>query len=137
MISLNELVMNIDFSIYLFILDFFSDCSEAYVVTSEWGTGQKANIIISVPTATTTWKVTVTYDKDVKGIKVWKGKNEECNGKVCTFTNKREESLEEGQTLELVHRLGFQSEVAKVVGVDFNGEKICGAGTGGSSGIKS
>ena len=113
---------------------FISDCSEAYIVTSEWGTGQKGNIIINVPTATSTWKVTVTFDKNVKGIKVWKGRNEECVEKVCTFTNKKEEALDEGHTLELVHRLGFESEVAKVVGIDFNGEKICGIGTGGTSG---
>ena len=63
-------------------------------VISEWGTAQRADINITVPTATSTWKVTVIFDKDVKAIKVNKGKNEHCDGKVCTFSNRREESFE-------------------------------------------
>ena len=117
--------------------DLISVCSEAYVITSQWATGQIGNIVVTVPKATSTWKVKITFDKNVRAIKVFKGKNEECDGKVCTFTQKTEESLVEGQTLELAHRVGFtfsDSEVAKVVGIDFNGEKICGIGTGGTSG---
>ena len=107
-------------------------------VISEWGTAQRADINITVPTATSTWKVTVIFDKDVKAIKVNKGKNEHCDGKVCTFSNRREESFEKGQSLELAYRVGFQSEpgVAQIVGLDINGEKICGAGTRKLSGMK-
>ena len=89
----------------------------------------KGNVKITVPTATSNWKVTLTFDKDVKDIIVQNGKNENCNGKVCTFENKQEESLNEGDTLELVHRVGFFSEVAQVIDVDFNGEAICEIGT--------
>ena len=69
--------------------------------------------------------MTITYDKNVTGIKVWKGKNEECVGKVCTFIHRKEEPLEKGQTLQLVHRLGIETEVPQVIGLEFNGEKIC------------
>ena len=85
--------------------------------------------MIKVPTATSVWEVTANFDQNINSILVRDGKDEKCNGKVCTFTHKREKPLDEGQILELVHRMGFDTEPPQLIGLEFNGEKICGIGT--------
>ena len=72
----------------------------------------------------------LTFDKEVRGMKVKGGKNEKCNGKICTFTQQIREPLRKGQKLELAHRLGFNSPgAAQVTEIEFNGEMICGSKT--------
>ena len=55
------------------------DCSDIYSLTSEWGTGLKATISIKVPTATTTWNVTLNFNNNINSFIVQNGKNEECH----------------------------------------------------------
>ena len=70
--------------------------------------------------------VKVVFDKKVKGIKVSGGKNEKCEGKICTFTHRIRQPLKKGQKLEMVHRIGFDSPgAAQVTEIEFNGEEIC------------
>ena len=72
----------------------------------------------------------VTFDKELRGMKVKGGKNEKCDGIICTFTQQIKEPLRKGQKLELAHRLGFNSPgVAQVTQVEFNGDFICGSQT--------
>ena len=49
----------------------------------------------------------MAFDKSVKDIKVQRGQNELCYGKVCTFQHRLKGSLSEGQNLKLPLRLGF------------------------------
>ena len=51
----------------------------------------------------------LTFDKELRGMKVKGGKNEKCDGIICTFTQQIKEPLRKGQKLELAHRLGFNS----------------------------
>ena len=96
---------------------------------AEWGTGQKGNFHFLVPIDTSECNVKITFDKNVNGIKVRNGKNEQCDGKVCTFSHRIKKPLSKGQTLELAHRIGFESGGQRqVIGFEFNGEKICGIG---------
>ena len=54
------------------------------------------------------------------------GKNENCEGKVCTFTHRVRKPLTKGQKLDLQYRLGFNSNMdAMVTDIEFNSEKIC------------
>ena len=59
--------------------EMIQDCSDIYNVTSEWGTGLKATISMKVPTAISTWNVTLYFNNNVNGIRVKNGKNEECH----------------------------------------------------------
>ena len=107
-------------------LIFISDCSGAYSLTSEWGTGQSGLFSFKVPSATSERNVKVVFDKRVKGIKVSGGKNEKCEGKICTFTHRIRQPLKKGQKLEMVHRIGFDLPgAAQVTEIEFNGEEIC------------
>ena len=105
---------------------FIADCNGAYSLKSEWGTGQNGVISFLVPTATSECNVKITFNKDVKGIKVRNGQNENCDGRVCTFTHRVKKGLKKGQKLELVHRIALESPgAADVTDLEFNGEKIC------------
>ena len=79
-----------------------------------------------VPTATSECNVKITFDKDVKGIKVRNGQNEKCDGRICTFTHRVRKGLKKGQKLELIHRIALKSPgAADVTDLEFNDEKIC------------
>ncbi len=57
------------------------------------------------------------------------GKNEKCEGKVCTLTYRSRQPLRKGQKLKLVHRVGLLSAGrAQLMEFEFNGEVICGIG---------
>ena len=106
--------------------NYISDCSGAHSVSSAWGTGQKGVVSFTVPTTTSECSVKITFDRDIKDIKVRGGKNEKCEGKVCTFTHRVRKSLTKGQKLDLQYRLGFNSNMdAMVTEIEFNNEKIC------------
>ena len=77
-------------------------------------------------------RLTLDFDNIVNGINVQNGKNEQCVGNICTFTNRKEELLEEGQILKFVNRIGFDTEPPQLIGLEFNGEKICGPDTDAS-----
>ena len=95
------------------------------------GTIQRATITILVPTATSKWNVKLVFDKKIRGIKTRLGKNEACVENICTFENKRDVPLEEGQDLKLVHRLGFEGAwPPQLITLEFNGIKICGFTSG-------
>ena len=113
-----------------YVSDFISGCNDAYSVSSDWESGQKGIISFIVPAATSECNLKITFDKNVKAIKVRNGKNETCNGKVCTFTHRLKEPLRKGQNLELVHRIGFESEGRRqAISLEFNGREICGIGS--------
>ena len=70
----------------------------------------------------------IIFDENVTKIKVYGGKNEECDGKVCTFTNRQTKSLEKDEIISL----GIRNSEAKnteinIVGIQFNDETICGS----------
>ena len=97
------------------------------MATASWSKGQVARLSIKVPKAASEWKVKIIFDKNVTRIKVYGGINEECDGKVCTFTNAITKSL----TKDEVFRLGIRNTEAKttkinIVGIQFNDEIICG-----------
>ena len=104
------------------------DCNDFYTINSEWSTGQKGTISITVPTTSSKCNVRMAFDKSVKDIKVQRGQNEVCYGKICTFQHRLKGSLSEGQNLKLPLRLGFveTDDHPHVSGIEFNGEKICG-----------
>ena len=104
------------------------DCNDFYTINSEWSTGQKGTISFTVPTTSDKCNVRMVFDKSVKDIKVQRGQNEVCYGKVCTFKHRLKGSLSEGQNLKLPLRLGFveTDDHPHVSGIEFNGEKICG-----------
>ena len=81
-----------------------------------------------MPKATSEWKIQIFFDENVTKIKVYGGKNEECDGKMCTFTNTITKSLNKDENI----RLGIRNKEAKtneinIVGIQFNDEFICGS----------
>ena len=70
------------------------------------------------------------FDKDITNskIKVYGGKNLECDGKMCTFTNATAKSLNKDENFSV----GMRNSEAKnteinIVGIQFNDETICGS----------
>ena len=105
--------------------NYISDCNCAHSVSSAWSTGQKGVVSFTVPTTTSECSVKITFDRDFD-IKVSGGKNEKCEGKVCTFTHRVRKSLTKGKKLDLQYRLGFNWNMdAMVIEIEFNSEKIC------------
>ena len=108
---------------------FFPDCLEINEkATAFWSKGSVARIPIKVPKATSEWKIKIIFDENITKIKVFGGKNEECDGKMCTFTNRLTKSLEKDEILSL----GIRNKEAKtteinIVGIQFNDETICGS----------
>ena len=81
-----------------------------------------------MPKATSEWKIKIFFDENVTKIKVYGGKNEECDGKMCTFTNTITKSLNKDENISL----GIRNKEAKtneinIVGIQFNDEFICGS----------
>ena len=107
----------------------FSDCLEINEkATASWSKGQTARLSIKVPKATPDWKIKIIFDKNITKIKVYGGKNLECDGKMCTFTNATAKSLDKDENLSL----GIRNSEAKnteinIVGIQFNDETICGS----------
>ena len=104
-----------------------NSCADAYNVTSEWGTGQNGMISFIVPKVTSESNAKITFDKNIKGINVARyGKDENCIGKVCTFKFKSRNPVKKGQKLDLIHRIGLESEGhAQMIEFVFNEERIC------------
>ena len=108
---------------------FFSDCLEINEkANASWSKGSTARLSIKVPKATSEWKIKIFFDKNVTKIKVYGGKNEECHGKMCTFTNTITKSLNKNENLSF----GIRNNDAKfdeinIVGMQFNDEIICGS----------
>ena len=71
---------------------------------------------------TTECNMKFTFDKEVTEIKVNGGKNERCEGNVCTLTHRFSWALKEGQKIDLLNRARF---VAPWRSFEFNGVKIC------------
>mgnify|MGYP001198163745 CR=1 FL=1 len=66
--------------------------------------------------------------QNITKIKVYGGRNEECDGKMCTFTNRLTKSWDKDEILSL----GIRNKEAKtteinIVGIQFNDEIICGS----------
>ena len=107
----------------------FSDCLEINEkTTASWSKGSTARLSIKVPKATSEWKIKIFFDENVTKIKVYGGKNEECDGKMCTFTNTITKSLNKDENISL----GIRNKEAKtteinIVGIQFNDEIICGS----------
>ena len=109
----------------------FSDCLEINEkTTASWSKGQTARLSIKVPKATSGWKIKMIFDKDITNskIKVYGGKNLECDGKMCTFTNATAKSLNKDENFSV----GMRNSEAKnteinIVGIQFNDETICGS----------
>ena len=107
----------------------FSDCLEINEkATEKWSKGQTARLSIKVPKATSEWKIKIIFDKNVTKIKVYGGKNLECDGKMCTFTNATAKSLNKDENLSV----GMRNSEAKnteinIVGLQLNDEIICGS----------
>ena len=62
-----------------------------------------------MPKATSEWKIKIFFDENVTKIKVYGGKNEECDGKMCTFTNTITKSLNKDENISL----GIRNKEAK------------------------
>ena len=76
-------------SILLLFHQVQGDCSNENKFTSSWATGANGAFSFKVPESTSTgWTIKVTFDKPVTNLNVWNGQNEQCNGNVCTFSNK-------------------------------------------------
>ena len=87
---------------------------------------QKGIFSFLVPTTTTEINIKVTFDNDVKGLKIKNGRNEVCNGNICTFTYKSSEPLKKGQKLELQDRMSLGSDGSRMVtALEVNEEKLC------------
>ena len=98
------------------------------MATASWSKGSTARLSIKVPKATSEWKIKMIFDKNVTKIKVYGGKNEECDGKMCSFTNKITKYLNKDENLVI----GIKNSEAKtteinIVGIQFNEEIICGS----------
>ena len=81
-----------------------------------------------MPKATSEWKIKIIFDENITKINVFGGKNEECAGKMCTFTNAITKSLDKDENISL----GIKNKEAKtteinIVGIQFNDEIICGS----------
>ena len=102
------------------------ECDNTYILTSVWSTGQKGTISFEAQAPKSESTVKITFDKDINGIRVKNGKNENCKGEVCTLTYKVRKPSEKVQKLDLLHRLGLESEgSAKMIALEFNGDQIC------------
>ena len=77
----------------------------------------------------------MTFDKPVKKLRVWNGKNSNCNGNICTFTNKNYNKVKhEGSILSLGYQARFkQKPTGEVLGLKFNGIDVCGDATTSST----
>ena len=76
-------------SILLLLHQVQGDCSNENKFTASWSTGANGAFSFKVPESTSTgWTIKVTFDKPVTNLNVWNGQNEQCNGNVCTFSNK-------------------------------------------------
>ena len=76
-------------SILLLLHQVQGDCSNENKFTTSWGTGANGAFSFKVPESTSSgWIIQVTFDKPVTNLNVWNGQNEQCNGNVCTFSNK-------------------------------------------------
>ena len=107
---------------------FSGDCHEMNeIVTASWSKGQNARLSIKVPKATSEWKVKIIFDKDITRIKVYGGINEECDGKMCTFTNAVTKSLNKDENLRLGIKNSDETTKINIVGIEFNDEIICGS----------
>ena len=73
------------------------------------------------------WKIKIIFDKDITGIKVYGGINEECDGKMCTFTNAVTKSLNKDENLRLGIKNSDETTEINIVGIEFNDETICGS----------
>ena len=73
------------------------------------------------------WTIEVTFDKPVKKLKVWNGKNISCSGTVCTFSNKNWNKVQnQGSMLSLGYEVKFQKKpVGNLVGLKFNEIDVC------------
>ena len=80
-----------------------------------------------MPKATSEWKVKIIFDKDITRIKVYGGINEECDGKMCTFTNAVTKSLNKDENLRLGIKNSDETTKINIVGIEFNDEIICGS----------
>ena len=73
-------------------------CNSYTSVSYTWEQGQDAAFTVTVPMATSSWTVVMTFDKAITTLNAWNGVLSGCtNGTVCSYTNKvlyikREES---------------------------------------------
>ena len=110
---------------------FSGDCHEINeIATASWSKGQTARLSLKVPKATSArsgWKIKIIFDKDITRIKVYGGINEECDGKMCTFTNAVTKTLNKDENLRLGIKNSDETTKINIVGIEFNDEIICGS----------
>ena len=87
--------------------------------------------IFSVSSTSHVWKnfsyfrIRILIYKEVTEIKVNGGKNERCEGNVCTLTHRFSRALKEGQKIDLLHRARFVAPGrSQLTEFEFNGVKI-------------
>ena len=95
---------------------------------ASWSKGSTARLSIKVPKATSEWKIKMIFDENVTKIKAYGGKNEECDKKMCTFTNGIEKSWNKDEELSLgIRNTEAETTEINIVGIQFNEEIICGS----------
>ena len=81
-----------------------------HIMESAWNTGSKGKLSIPVLENTNDWKITLTFDKTVKSMDAHQGRDESCDGTICTFTNENWNGNQQlGNMLELTYQIQYDN----------------------------
>ena len=84
------------------------DCTGIQNTDNAWQTGATGNFQIVVPKDTSSWELTVTFNKPVNSIEAYQGVSENCAGVTCTFSNEQWNGVQQtGNTLTLTYQIQY------------------------------
>ena len=107
---------------------YISDCENLNIINLSWDNGQTGALDLSgfprkLQEIPSEWFMTLTLDKNITNLNVWSSTDENCIGKVCTFT-----STHNGRNFG--YQMSFTSlPTPQIIGIDVNGQNICGLTT--------
>ena len=105
-------------------------CTQKGVIeeTSVWNEGMSANIHITFPTAVTSWKVVMTFDRSLNDFETWEAVASTTDNKVYTLDNAPFDGNQAaGAQMSIAFNAYFSSK-AEVTSVTLNGVEQCGGG---------
>ncbi|KAK4290658.1 hypothetical protein Pmani_036457 [Petrolisthes manimaculis] len=102
-----------------------SQCAQV-VQTNEWSGNFQANLVITVPEATTAWSIVLTFSQPISNFRVWIADPSTTTGTTLTLTNKSYNGNQaQGAILTIDFIVTYTGVKPAVTTLTFNGTPLC------------
>ncbi|KAK3889363.1 hypothetical protein Pcinc_006633 [Petrolisthes cinctipes] len=102
-----------------------SQCAKV-IQKNEWRGNFQSDLVITVPVATTSWSIVLTFSQPISNFRVWIANPSTTTGRTVTLTNKNYNGNQaQGSILKIDFIVSYTGVKPAVTSLTFNGSPLC------------